>query len=162
MNRSIRTLLLLVLALTIPRTALAQEVRHPRIRSMEPELLAGVADGAIASVTMRQLVDRLNTHPNPQRGSRARCVMTTFDPETMSQDSEVLRELDADPHGPAYVTALVGADGQKKLNGMTMSYENSADTQLFQLNAAMSSPGKAWTDADSFWTPKVALPKKPQ
>ncbi len=72
-----------------------------------------------------------------------------------------LAELDADPHGPAYVTALGGPDGQKKLNAMTMSYENSADATLFQLNAAMSSPGKAWIDADPFWKPKVAPKKVP-
>ena len=72
-----------------------------------------------------------------------------------------LAELDTNPHSANYVAAIGGADGQKKLNDMAMSYENSADVTLFQLNPAMSILPKEWSDADPFWKPKAALKKTP-
>jgi hypothetical protein len=72
-----------------------------------------------------------------------------------------LAELDANPHGPEYMAAMGGPEGQKKLNTMLMSYENSADLTAFQFSPAMSSPGKAWTDADPYWKPKAAAKKAP-
>jgi hypothetical protein len=72
-----------------------------------------------------------------------------------------LAELDVNPHGPAYDAAIGGPEGQKKLNAMLMSYEASSDVTRFQLSQAMSSPSKAWTDADPFWKPKAAAKKAP-
>lgn len=66
-----------------------------------------------------------------------------------------MADFDADPHGDAYVTAVGGAEGQKKLREMSISYENTADTQLFYVNPAISMMGSAWGDADAYWKPKA-------
>lgn len=67
-----------------------------------------------------------------------------------------MAELDANPHGDAYTAAIGGADGEKKLNEMLMSYEGSADSNLFRLSPSMSVLNKQWHDADTFWKPKAA------
>ena len=67
-----------------------------------------------------------------------------------------MADLDVNPHGDAYTAALGGADGEKKLNEMLMSYEGSADSNLFRLSPSMSVLNKQWYDADAFWKPKAA------
>ena len=67
-----------------------------------------------------------------------------------------MAELDVNPHGDAYTAALGGADGEKKLNDMLMSYEGSSDSNLFRLSPSMSILNKQWWDADAYWKPKAA------
>ena len=67
-----------------------------------------------------------------------------------------MADLDVNPHGEAYTAALGGADGEKKLNDMLMSYEGSSDSNLFRLSPTMSILNQQWYDADAFWKPKAA------
>jgi len=67
-----------------------------------------------------------------------------------------MADLDVNPHGDAYTAALGGADGEKKLNDLLMSYEGSADSNLFRLSPSMSVLNKTWYDADAYWKPKAA------
>lgn len=66
-----------------------------------------------------------------------------------------MAEFDTNPHGPAYVAALGGAEGQKKLADLAASYTTNGDANLFQLNPQYSVLSKAWYDADPFWKPKA-------
>ena len=66
-----------------------------------------------------------------------------------------MADFDTDPHGDAYVTAIGGPEGQKKLREMSIAYENTADTQLFAVNPAISTMGSVWGDADAYWKPKA-------
>ena len=65
-------------------------------------------------------------------------------------------EFDTDPHGEAYAAALGGPDGQTKLREMAIAYQNTADTQLFFVNPAISTMGSVWGEADAYWKPKGA------
>ncbi|MBI3791627.1 MAG: hypothetical protein HY275_12215 [Gemmatimonadetes bacterium] len=67
-----------------------------------------------------------------------------------------MADFDNDPHGAPYIAALGGPDGQKKLREMSISYENSADTQLFAVNPEISTMGAVWGAADSYWKSKAA------
>ena len=66
-----------------------------------------------------------------------------------------MADFDTDPHGEPYAAAIGGPDGQKKLRDMSMSYENTADTQLFAVNPTISTMGQVWGDADAYWKPKA-------
>ena len=67
-----------------------------------------------------------------------------------------MAEFDNDPHGEAYAAAIGGPEGQKKMREMTIAYQNTADTQLFFVNPALSTMGPVWGDADAYWKPKGA------
>jgi len=76
-----------------------------------------------------------------------------------------LAELDqgAQIHGAAYVAALGGDSGQKKLAALASSGTITAETNEFAFSPAMSFAAKDLVDADpTFWKPKpmVAAPKK--
>lgn len=72
-----------------------------------------------------------------------------------------LAELDADPHGPAYVAALGGSDAQKKLAALASAYTATNIGNLFRVDPQTSVLDKSWYDADPFWKPKApAAPKK--
>jgi hypothetical protein len=72
-----------------------------------------------------------------------------------------LAELDADPHGPAYVEAIGGPAGQKKLAEMAASYTGTSTGNLFKVDPQISILNKAWYDADPYGKPKApAAPKK--
>jgi hypothetical protein len=72
-----------------------------------------------------------------------------------------LAELDSNPHGPAYVAAIGGPEGQKKLADMAASYTNSSTSDLFKVDPQISILNKSWYDADPYWKPKAAAaPKK--
>lgn len=70
-----------------------------------------------------------------------------------------LAELDNDPHGPAYVAALGGPEGQKKLTDMQIAYQASASTDLFKLDPTISVLDKSWAAADPFWKRKAVAKK---
>jgi hypothetical protein len=55
------------------------------------------------------------------------------------QPRKSLGEFDTDPHaGPAYVAAIGGPEGQKKLMEMQVAYQASSSSDLFKLDPAIS------------------------
>ena len=78
---------------------------------------------------------------------------------------KTLAEIDegAAIHGPAYQTALGGAEGQKKLDALASSAIVSSQADLFAFAPQQSIPPPEWIKADpGFWARKPAPMKKVQ
>ena len=74
-----------------------------------------------------------------------------------------LAELDSGAviHGPAYIAALGGDSGQKKLAALTSSAVISSQTDHFEFTPSQSDPPPAWITANpGFWKPKAPAAKK--
>ncbi len=75
-----------------------------------------------------------------------------------------LAEIDAGAtiHGPAYIAALGGDSGQKKLAALTSAAVISQETDHFEFTPSQSVAPPAWITANpGYWKPKAATPKKP-
>ncbi len=74
-----------------------------------------------------------------------------------------LAEIDAGAtiHGAAYMAALGGDSGQKKLAALTASAVISLQTDHFEFTPSQSDPPPAWITANpGFWKPKAPAPKR--
>lgn len=64
-------------------------------------------------------------------------------------------------HGPAYVAALGGEEGQKKVAALMASAVISQQTDHFAFEPSQSVPPPAWIEANpGFWKPKPVTPAK--
>lgn len=75
-----------------------------------------------------------------------------------------LAELDSGAvvHGAAYIAALGGEEGQKKLAALASSAVISQETDQFEFTPSQSVAPAEWVAANpGFWKPKAPAPKKP-
>ena len=76
---------------------------------------------------------------------------------------KTLAELDSGAviHGAAYIAALGGDSGQKKLAALTASAVIGSETDQFEFTPSQSVAPPAWITANpGYWKPKAPAPKK--
>jgi hypothetical protein len=115
-------------------------------------------------VEARKLIKAAHEKLNMPDGAVIYQVMTGAPSGTFLQlvGRVSLEELDrnATIHGDAYMQALGGDAGQKRLNELASSSIMSTEANIFAFSPKMSYPTQATIDADpAFWAPQPVAPK---